>query len=294
MDKLLEFFEYEKMEETTLFNVNLRNVEIKKLYSIEYKYKLSLFHNFTIPKIIIKDNIIEFYTSDKMKKNCDWYSLEDVYLFLYQIHKFDDDDDLLVLTRINYATDKHLLRNIVNFQYYSIKEISYKKCFCFRNSLCSNRHLNHMKSIQGYIFGYCTQYTLYDCTFKDKYYNTIQVCSDCSLLNVDDTIYNLYLSSKQKDDRLVDYEPKPFYEHFALGDEPGYWSNGGIADLEMISYKMGIEIVQTFQTNNGKMLKKGDGVFNYYFNYKTSEAEFSEKYGITRFYVHIGKKVSCN
>ncbi len=294
MDKLLNFFEYENIEGSTLINVNLHNVEIENLYSIEYKHKLSLFHNFIIPKVIVKDNIIEFYTSDNMKKESKWYHLEDVYSFRYNVCKFDNDD-LLVLTRINYATDNHLLKNIANFQYYSIKEISYEKCFCFKNGLCNNtrRHLNHMKSIQGYIFGYCTQYTLYNCTYQDKHYNTIQVCSDCSLLRVDNTIYSLYLNSKQKDDNVVnyDYEPKPFYEHFALGYEPGYWSNGDIEDLERISYKIGIEIVQSFQTDNGKILKKGDSVLNYYFDYKTSEAIFDEKYGKTRFYIHVGKKL---
>lgn len=280
-------------------SITITGVEFENLYPLEYKYRLELFYNITFPKVILEGDVVEFHISEQIRKDTrDWYSLdEDVYPFLYKI----DDDGTLVLTRIHYANDNHLLRGVADFSYYSIREIPYDECFCFKNELCTiDNHFINMRSTEGCNYGACTQYTLYNCTFQNKHYDVVQVCSECSLLYVNDDIYSIYLTDKLKDEDIPpEYKPVPFYQQFALGDEPGYWSNDSTLDLEKISYKLGIKIVQDFQSDI-RQYTNGEHVFDYYFDYKTSEAKLSypepednfDKYCMARFYTHIGKKMN--
>lgn len=293
-----EYFIYEtKIEHNTnleLYNVFLKNVEFKILYETEYEYFLSPFYEFMIDKVVITNKIIEFYIDETRKGIIsDWYYMESMFPFLYEIE--NDDSSVLTLTRIHYATHDHLLQSLIDFPYYSIQEKPYTDCICFKNSLCSeDRHYKTCKSTQGFETGYCTFYTLYECTFKNVHYNKLYICSDCSLLLLGNNLYSLYVNDVPPSvnntiydclqdkicpdvlDTVLDYiisvpkyKPIALYEHVFDGNEPGYNSNCGILDLESISYKMGVKIMCNLQYNlHGKKQ-----IFDYMFNYKTSTVE---------------------
>jgi hypothetical protein len=304
-------------KENILYNASPKkeSVEFKILYDMEYEYWFSNFFDHVFKKIIVKDNIIEFCLPDKLEriKLSDFYHMNDVYPFLYEI-----ENSILILTRIHYADKEHLLKPLGDFKYYSIESRPFKDCFCSNYHIVKDgvnigehHHYNHMKSTQGYVYNHCTLYTLYNSD------DVQQVCSDCSLLKIGQKVYGLYTSTypnisdtfqkcvasdicQDVIDKILEYNEPPYnqvslYEHVLDGDEPGYYSNGGDLDLELISYKMGVKVVsdivnvQDTKTGEKFIYKAGETVFDYGFDYKTSKLVIevcSNKIG--RLYLHRG------
>lgn len=229
--------------------------------------------------------------------------MDKVFSFIYSIK-----DDKLVLTRIHWTTDNHLIMSLIEFEYYTIEEKKYEDCICFINHLCSqDRHYNTYKSTEGYTNGYCTFYTLYNCVFKNCQYDKLYICSDCSVLMINNKLYSLYVDDVPNVDNILydclqdkvcpdvmenivkhttfipKYKPCALYEHVFYGDEPGYHNDCGILDLEKISYKMGVEIMCKLH-----QLKK-DNVFDYTFDYKTSLVQIEDENLEFKLYLHLGK-----
>ena len=315
----MDYFNYKINKDNVLFDANPKDVvQFKILYDMEHKYWFSKFHDHIFEKIIVLDNIIEFYIIDRKDKVklSNWYQMEDVYPFLYEIV-----DGIMILTRIHYVGENHLLKPLGDFKYYSLELLPSKDCFCSQYHIIENdvnlgeyHHNDHMKSTQGHVYNHCTLYTLYNSN------GVSQVCSDCSLFKQGEKVYSLYTSTypdvsnifeecistnicQDVIEKILKYnEPKynqvALYEHVLVGDEPGYCSNGGNLDLELISYKMGVKvmsdlIVYDSKTNEKIIHKPGKTIFDYIFNYKTSKINIgymrNEKEG--RLYLHRGSVV---
>lgn len=212
----------------------------------------------------------------------DWYSpTSNVYPFVY---KFEDED--LILTKVIYTSETHLFLNFLKFPYYTVKEIKYTDCFCFQNNFCTEEyHGENMRSTHGYSYYHCTQFVLYNCKFFDRLYDKIYICSECSLLKVQNRIYSLYIDSNQQDIQLPPkYKSKTLYQHVFDGEEPGYYSGGGgtCYELENIGYKMGVKIMCDLPPH----YKKGEQIFDYLFDYKTSIATLKKME--LKLYLHLG------
>lgn len=290
MEDLLRYFTYKGIarkvndDEITLKDVSLNdNIVIEYIHCIENDYFLDKFHDITFESIKITENIIELHLDDKLVKELtDWYSpTSNVYPFVYKI-----EDEDLILTKVIYTPETHLFLNFLKFPYYTVKEIKYTDCFCFQNNFCTEEyHGENMRSTHGYSYYHCTQFVLYNCKFFDRLYDKIYICSECSLLKVQNRIYSLYIDSNQQDIQLPPkYKSKTLYQHVFDGEEPGYYSGGGgtCYELENIGYKMGVKIMCDLPPH----YKKGEQIFDYLFDYKTSIATLKKIE--LKLYLHLG------
>ena len=309
MENLLVFFTYKGIHEVNsdvliLTDVSLNdNVIFEYIFSIENKF-FDKFRNSVFEGIKITKNIIEIHLGDKLVKELtEWYCpTGNVYPFVYKIKDRD-----LILTKVIYTPETHLFNNFLKFPYYTVKEIDFDECFCFQNKFCTKEyHGENMRSTHGYEYYHCTQFVLYNCTFFGKVYDKIYICSECSLLKVQNRIYSLYVDAQPdthtpidfdkiyntcKDDSLPPmYKPKTLYQHVFDGCEPGYYSGGGgtCYQLELVGYKMGVGIM----CDLSPYYKKGEIISNYLFDYKTSIAILSDgKYDNEtelKLYLHLG------
>ena len=294
MEDLLDFFDYKDIarkvhdDEITLKNASLKdNVKFEFIYCIENEEFLDKFNGiFECSKIT--ENIIELHLDDKYVKELTyWYCpTGNVYPFIYKI-----EDGDLILTKVIYTPETHLFNNFLKFPYYTVKEIDFDECFCFQNKFCTKEyHGKNMRNTHGYSFYHCTQFVLYNCTFFDRVYDEIYICSECSLLKVQNRIYSLYVDAQPIDSLPPMYTPKTLYQHVFHGEEPGYYSGGGgtCYELEKIGYKMGVKVMCDLLPH----YKKGEIICNYLFDYKTSIAILSAgRYGIEKelkLYLHLG------
>jgi hypothetical protein len=295
MENLLEFFDSKGVvckfqahgDEITLTNASLKdNVKFEFIYCIENEEFLDKF-NGIFECIKITKNIIELHLDDKYVKELTyWYCpTGNVYPFVYKI-----EDGDLILTKVIYTPETHLFNNFLKFPYYTVKEIDFDECFCFQNQFCTKEyHGKNMRSTHGYSFYHCTQFVLYNCTFFDRVYDKIYICSECSLLKVQNRIYSLYVDAQPIDSLPPMYTPKTLYQHVFDGCEPGYYSGGGgtCYQLELVGYKMGVDIMCDLLP----LCKKGETIRSYLFDYKTSIALVSvESYKETelKLYLHLG------
>lgn len=291
MEKLLSYFTYRLINisdnEILLDNASFNeNVEIEEIYSVENDYFLDKFYDITFDSIKITKDIIELHLDEKLVHDLiDWYCpTGDVYPFVYKI-----DDGKLKLTKVIYTLDTHLFLNFLKFPYYTVKEIDFDECFCFQNNFCTEEyHSKNMRSTHGYSYYQCTQFILYNCEFSSIIYDKIYICSECSLLKADDTIYSLYVTAAQNNNCIPIYKPKTLYQHVFEGDEPGYYSGGGglCYELEKVGYKMGVKLMCDLEP----YYKKDEQIFSYLFDYKTGIAEI-DKNNIKKeiqLYLHLG------
>ena len=291
MDNLLKYFTYKEVvknddeSEITLKNVVLNddNVVFEYIFGIENDNFLNKFYNCTFPSVKLTNDIIEIHlNNDIFEELRDWYCPTSlVYPFVYKV-----DNDILTLTKVIYTPDTHVFQNLLKFPYYTVKEIKCEECFCFKNGFCTEEyHGDNMRSTQGYDYYHCTQFVLYNCTFPKKVYDKVYICSECSLLMVENQIYSLYMDAERISTTKPEYEykPKTLYQHIFEGDEPGYYSGGGgtCDELEKVGYKMGVNIMC-----DTPYYKKGDRIFDYLFNYQTGIATVG-KYEI-KLYLHLG------
>lgn len=292
MEDLLRYFTYKGIarkvndDEITLKDVSLNNVVFEFIHCIENDHFLDKFHDITFESIKITENIIELHLDDKLVKELtDWYCpTGNVYPFVYKI-----EDGDLILTKVIYTPETHLFNSLLKFPYYTVQEIDFDECFCFQNNFCTKEyHGENMRSTHGYEFYHCTQFVLYNCKFFDRLYDKIYICSECSLLKVQNRIYSLYVDGNQQDIQLPPkYKPKTLYQHVFDGDEPGYYSGGGgtCYQLELVGYKMGVKIMCDLLPH----YKKGETIRFYLFDYKTSIALITEGAKTeSKLYLHLG------
>ena len=93
----MDYFNYKINKDNVLFDANPKDVvQFKILYDMEHKYWFSKFHDHIFEKIIVLDNIIEFYIIDRKDKVklSNWYQMEDVYPFLYALKVTNTAEDV--------------------------------------------------------------------------------------------------------------------------------------------------------------------------------------------------------